>query len=63
MNVYRELPSWFNKYKIGFDVEEAKLLHRSEIEWIRCYKDYEIYNNGTIEELHDNIKSLLFKTT
>jgi len=65
IHIYRELPSWFNKYKIGIDVEEAKLLHRSEIEWIRCYKDSEIYNNGTIEELYTQIHNMFlgFKTT
>ena len=58
IHIYRELPLWFNNYKIGIDVEESKLLHRSEIEWIRCYKDYEIYNNGTIEELYTQINNL-----
>ena len=59
INVYRNLPKWFNEYREGNNVEEVKLLHRSEIEWIKCYYDYEVENNGTIEDLHNEIKNIL----
>ena len=55
IHVHRNMPSWFNKYKMGKDVEEVKLMHKSEITWIRCFKDWEIENNGTKEELYKNV--------
>jgi hypothetical protein len=62
INVYRNLPTWFKSYQSGINVEDVKYLHRSEIDWIRCYHDYEINNDGTIEELHEKVLCLLFKT-
>ena len=55
IHVHRNMPSWFHKYKMGIDVEEVKLMHKSEITWIRCFKDWEIENNGTKEELYNNV--------
>lgn len=59
INVYRDLPNWFNTYREGTNVEEVKQVHRSEIEWIKCHYDYEVYNNGTIEELYKKIISII----
>jgi hypothetical protein len=58
INVYRNMPQWFTEYKNGKYVEEAQLLHRSETEWIRCYCDTIVENNGTIEELYTKVKNL-----
>lgn len=63
IHIYRNLPEWFENYKMGLDCEEIKSLHISEITWIRSYVDYEVENNGTIEELYRKIKYILFKTT
>jgi hypothetical protein len=38
-------------------------LHISEKTWIKCYCDYEIENNGTIEELNKKVENIIFKTT
>lgn len=59
IQVHRDMPSWFNTYKSGIDVFEVKNIHCSEIEWIRCYYDYEVENNGTIEELNKNVANIL----
>jgi dephospho-CoA kinase len=59
IKVYRNLPEWFSRYKLGHNVEEAKNLHASEIEWIRCHGDYEITNNGTTDELYEKIKYII----
>ena len=59
INVYRNMPQWFTEYQNGAYVEEVKLLHRSETEWIRCQVDTVIENNGTIEELHKKVKKLV----
>jgi hypothetical protein len=59
IQVNRNLPYWFYKYKNGEDVEEIKKIHCSEIEWIRCVYNYEICNNGTIEELNEKINLLI----
>jgi len=40
---------------------EVKCIHSSEIEWIRCYKDYDIENVGTIKELEKKVKYILEK--
>jgi dephospho-CoA kinase len=53
------MPQWFTDYKNGIEVEEVKLLHRSETEWIRCQADTIIENNGTIEELYTKVKKLV----
>lgn len=63
IHVYRNPPVWFYKYRNGENPEEVNLIHRSEIEWIRCYKDYDIDNNGSIEDLYCKIKYIIRKTT
>lgn len=63
IQVYREPPDWFYKYRNGEYPSEIKMLHCSEIQWIRCNRDYDINNNNTIEELYDKIKYFLEKTT
>ena len=40
---------------------EVKCIHSSEIEWIRCHKDYDIENVGTIKELEEKVKYILEK--
>ena len=40
---------------------EVKCIHSSEIEWVRCYKDYDIENIGTIKELEEKVKYILEK--
>jgi hypothetical protein len=57
------MPKWFYKYRQGEDVDEIKQLHISETEWIKCHNDYELTNDGTIEELHNKVKYILNKTT
>jgi hypothetical protein len=61
IQVHRNLPSWFNKYKEGEYPIEVKSIHCTEIEWIRCYKDYDIKNDGTIKELEEKVKYILEK--
>ena len=67
IQVHREPPYWFYDYRNGEEPHNIKLIHRSEIEWIRCYRDYDIENNGTMEELYEKIaqviKYILDKTT
>jgi hypothetical protein len=67
IQVHREPPYWFYDYRNGEEPPNIKLIHRSEIEWIRCYRDYDITNDGTIEELYEKIlqviKYILDKTT
>ena len=63
IKVYRNLDGWVSKYKLGYNVEEVKKMHASETEWIRCHCDYEITNNGTIDELYEKIKYIIKKTT
>lgn len=63
LKVYRCLPQWFHDYQQGTDVEEVKLLHSSETSWIRSNCDYEITNNGTIDELYEKIRYIIPKTT
>jgi len=59
IHVHRNKPSWFDKYKMGQDVEEVKYMHTSEIKWIRCYVDHEIENNGTKEELFKRVEAII----
>jgi len=61
IQIHRNLPSWFNDYKNGIDVEEVKRMHASETSWIRCGYDYVIDNNGTIDGLHEKINILAEK--
>ena len=51
IQVHRNPPSWFYKYRDGSYPEEIKSIHKSELEWIRCYKYYDIENDCTIEQL------------
>lgn len=59
IQVQRNLPNWFETYKNGIDVEEAKKLHPSETNWIRCRNDYIIDNNGTIGELNIQVENMI----
>lgn len=59
INVYRNTPSWFYKYRQGEYPEESKRLHNSEKDWIRCHKDYDIENDGTIEQLCQRVSELI----
>ena len=63
IQVHRNLPNWFYSYRKGENPDEVKMIHSSELEWIRCHMDYEIENNGTIDELHNKIKDIMKKTT
>lgn len=62
IQVYRNPPSWFYQYRKGENPEEVNLIHLSEIEWIRCHRDYDIDNSGTREELYDKIKYIVEKS-
>jgi hypothetical protein len=62
IQVHRNMPKWFYNFRQGEDVDEIKQLHISETEWIRCHNDYELTNDGTIEELHNNVKYIMNKT-
>lgn len=55
IHVYKKIPQWFDKYKMGEEVLEIEQMHRSEYEWIRCHHDYAVSNNGTIDELNEKI--------
>lgn len=57
--IKRNEPFWFNEFKAGIDNEEALKLHISEREWIRSDVDYTIDNNGTLEELIEQINSII----
>jgi hypothetical protein len=59
IQVHREIPSWFYKYRDGEYPEEIKSIHNSELEWIRCHKDYDIENDGTIEQLYQNVSEII----
>jgi hypothetical protein len=59
IQVHREIPSWFYKYRDGEYPEEIKSIHNSELEWIRCHKDYNIENDGTIEQLYRNVSEII----
>ena len=63
IHIHRNMPKWFYKFRQGEDVDEIKQLHISETEWIRCHNDYELTNDGTIEELHNKLKYIMNKTT
>lgn len=63
IQVHRNVPEWFYKYRSGEDRHEIYLIHRSETEWIRCHRDYDIDNDNTMEELHKKIKDIVEKTT
>jgi hypothetical protein len=59
IHVHRNLPNWFNDYKNGIEVEEAKKLHITETAWIKNKIDYEIENNSLKEELYKKIKNII----
>ena len=59
IHVHRNMPSWFHKYKMGIDVDEVKYMHKSEITWIRCFKDWDIENNGSVEDLYKNVRKYI----
>lgn len=63
LHIHRNPPSWFYSYRKGENSEEVKMIHSSEIEWIRCYRDYDIDNDGTIEDLNLKVKYIMEKTT
>lgn len=64
INVLRNVPNWFDKYKKNeklteIETNELNTFHCSEIEWIKCHCDYEIFNNGTINELFLQMEYIL----
>lgn len=59
IQIHRNMPSWFYKYKMGIEVEETNYMHPSEIKWIRCFADYEIENNGSKEDLYKSVKKYI----
>ena len=59
IHIHRQMPSWFKSYQEGNDVEEASKLHISEKEWIRTNPDFIINNDGTLDELYENINNIL----
>jgi len=60
IHIHRKMPEWFEKYQQGEFVEEAEKLHQSEKEWIRCNPDYVINNNGSLDELYEQVNKLLY---
>jgi hypothetical protein len=59
IQVFRDPPYWVYKYRDGEYPIAINNIHRSEIEWIRCYKDFEIDNDGNIEELYEKINNII----
>ena len=59
IQVHRNPPNWFFKYRQGFDVEEVNNYHTSEIDWVRNYKDYDIFNNESKEKLYVNLRIIV----
>lgn len=53
--VYRNLPEWFEPYKKG-KILIPESIHKSEYDWIKSDFDYEINNQGSLEDLHDKIE-------
>lgn len=60
IHVHRNIPYWFYEYRNGSSFVPLNY-HISEIEWIRCFRDCDIENNGTIEELHKKIEDVIFR--
>ena len=59
IQIYRgNLPEWFNDVKLG-KKEPPKELHESETSWIKESSNYNILNNGTIEELENIIENII----
>ena len=60
INVNRELPEWFFKYRYGkTPIEELTNLHQSETSWIKWNFNYVLDNYGTLDEYYTNIKNLV----
>lgn len=57
INIYRNLPLWYYKYKNNII---PTYIHSSEIEWIKYNFDYIINNNNSIEDLKIHIQKLKF---
>jgi hypothetical protein len=56
--VHRNKPDWFDDYR-DYKIDNiGKDIHKSELEWIRYRYDYEILNDGNIEDLAENIKKI-----
>lgn len=53
--VYRNLPEWFEPYKKG-EILIPESIHKSEYDWIKSDFDYEINNQGSLEDLYDKIE-------
>ena len=59
IQIYRgNLPEWFNDVKLG-KKDPPKELHESETSWIKESSNYNILNNGTIEELENIIENII----
>jgi len=61
IHIHRNLPNWFNEYKLGCDTcEEASILHISETSWIRENFDLEIINQfDNIELFYSHINKFM----
>ncbi len=61
VHIHRKMPEWFKSYQEGNDnIAETNKLHQSEKEWIRFKPDYVIDNNGTLDELYEQVYKLLY---
>ena len=62
ISIQRNVPEWFNRFKIGEECEETSKLHLSEISWIREEFDYEITNNfSSVDEFELFVDNFLDK--
>ena len=58
-------PEWYNTMKTITDFELRKAtmahwnVHQSEWDWVGCNIDFEIDNNGTLQDLRNNVLGLL----
>ena len=60
IHIQRNLPKWFNKFKMGEDCVESSKLHSSETNWIRENFDYEIINDfASVKEFESFIDDFL----
>lgn len=59
IQVHREPPSWFYKYRQGEYPEEVEFIHKSEKDWIRCHRDYDIENDDTIDKLFEKVSQII----
>jgi len=59
IQVHRDPPQWFYKYRQGEYPEEVELIHKSEKDWIRCHRDYDIQNDDTIDKLFENVSKII----